>query len=131
MDPESLRGVSRLPPPAGGARRVQRQVHVQSARAARRVLCDAAAAPAGQLSQLLPPGRALAVLRHPTGHRLMRDQLATWFALAQSPVPAEEPDAFAEAVSAGLGAHPKRLPPWMLYDDAGSELFELITRLPE
>lgn len=59
----------------------------------------------------------------------MRDNLAIWSAVPAAPP--EGLDAFAEAVSAGLGSHPKRLPPWMLYDDAGSELFELITRLPE
>jgi L-histidine Nalpha-methyltransferase len=31
----------------------------------------------------------------------------------------------------GLRASPKRLPPWLLYDDAGSALFEEITSLPE
>src|SRR5436190_1930304 len=34
-------------------------------------------------------------------------------------------------VRAGLEAVPKRLPPWLLYDDAGSALFDEITRLPE
>lgn len=34
-------------------------------------------------------------------------------------------------VADGLRASPKRLPPWLLYDDAGSALFEEITRLPE
>lgn len=37
----------------------------------------------------------------------------------------------AAAVRAGLLATPKRLPPWLLYDDAGSRLFEEITTLPE
>ena len=40
-------------------------------------------------------------------------------------------DAFARAVVTGLSGCPKSLPPWMLYDDAGSDLFEQITRLPE
>src|SRR5580765_1567844 len=31
----------------------------------------------------------------------------------------------------GLTSSPKELPPTWLYDDAGSELFEAITRLPE
>jgi len=35
------------------------------------------------------------------------------------------------AVRAGLTALPKRLPPWLFYDEAGSELFEKITSLPE
>jgi len=40
-------------------------------------------------------------------------------------------DAVARAVREGLLASPKRLPPWLLYDDAGSALFDEITRLPE
>ena len=31
----------------------------------------------------------------------------------------------------GLTAAPKRLPPWLFYDEAGSRLFEAITALPE
>jgi dimethylhistidine N-methyltransferase len=34
-------------------------------------------------------------------------------------------------VRAGLSATPKRLPPYLFYDDAGSRLYEDITRLPE
>jgi dimethylhistidine N-methyltransferase len=37
----------------------------------------------------------------------------------------------AAAVREGLTAHPKRLPPWLFYDAAGSRLFEQITELPE
>jgi len=37
----------------------------------------------------------------------------------------------AAAVLDGLTEMPKRLPPWLFYDDAGSRLFEKITRLPE
>ena len=37
----------------------------------------------------------------------------------------------AEAVRQGLASHPKRLPPWLFYDEAGSELFEQITELDE
>jgi L-histidine N-alpha-methyltransferase len=36
-----------------------------------------------------------------------------------------------EDVRRGLGAIPRSLPPKWLYDDRGSELFDLITRLPE
>jgi L-histidine N-alpha-methyltransferase len=35
------------------------------------------------------------------------------------------------AVRRGLSLHPKRLPPWLFYDEAGSRLFERITELPE
>jgi L-histidine N-alpha-methyltransferase len=37
----------------------------------------------------------------------------------------------AQCVRAGLAAIPKRLPPWLFYDAAGSRLFEEITELPE
>jgi L-histidine N-alpha-methyltransferase len=39
--------------------------------------------------------------------------------------------AVARAVALGLGAEPRRLPSWLLYDAAGSALFEEITQLPE
>jgi dimethylhistidine N-methyltransferase len=35
------------------------------------------------------------------------------------------------AVREGLGAQPKRLPPWLFYDEAGSRLFDEITERPE
>jgi dimethylhistidine N-methyltransferase len=37
----------------------------------------------------------------------------------------------ASAVRDGLASSPKRLPPWLFYDEAGSQLFEQITELPE
>jgi dimethylhistidine N-methyltransferase len=40
-------------------------------------------------------------------------------------------DAVASAVRDGLGRRPRSLPPWLLYDERGSALFEEITRLPE
>jgi len=39
--------------------------------------------------------------------------------------------AVAEAVATGFAADPRKLPPWLFYDDRGSELFEEITALPE
>jgi len=35
------------------------------------------------------------------------------------------------AVRDGLASTPKRLPPWLFYDEAGSRLFDQITELPE
>jgi dimethylhistidine N-methyltransferase len=37
----------------------------------------------------------------------------------------------ASAVREGLAGRPKRLPPWLFYDQAGSLLFDQITELPE
>jgi L-histidine N-alpha-methyltransferase len=39
--------------------------------------------------------------------------------------------ALRQDVRTGLAATPKWLPPWLLYDAAGGELFEMITTLPE
>jgi L-histidine N-alpha-methyltransferase len=55
-------------------------------------------------------------------------------ALAQARTAESDGDpsqAIGPVVADGLRASPKRLPPWLLYDDAGSALFEEITRLPE
>jgi dimethylhistidine N-methyltransferase len=46
-------------------------------------------------------------------------------------VPATVDSDFARDVIAGLSARPKRLSPKYFYDEAGSQLFEEITRLPE
>jgi len=50
-----------------------------------------------------------------------------------SPIPENEAvqEAVGRAVQQGLTATPKRLPPWLFYDDAGSLLFDRITELPE
>lgn len=45
--------------------------------------------------------------------------------------PVGRSNAFARDALAGLTARPKRLPPKYFYDEAGSRLFEQITRLPE
>jgi L-histidine Nalpha-methyltransferase len=37
----------------------------------------------------------------------------------------------AAAVRRGLASHPRRLPAWLFYDEAGSRLFDQITELPE
>ena len=67
VDAQRLRALPRLPPARRRARRVQRQVHVQPAGAARRLLRHAARPHPRELPQLLPARRALAVQRHPPG----------------------------------------------------------------
>jgi dimethylhistidine N-methyltransferase len=37
----------------------------------------------------------------------------------------------ASAVREGFASHPKRLPPWLFYDEVGSRLFDEITETPE
>ncbi len=49
------------------------------------------------------------------------------FSIVEAPIS----DGFAEAVRAGLGQRPRRIPPRFFYDARGSELFERICRLPE
>ena len=55
--------------------------------------------------------------------------------LATEPCSIEVSPSFVEAVASeaasGLTASPRTLSPWLFYDEAGSELFEQITRLPE
>ena len=48
-----------------------------------------------------------------------------------APLPAAHSDRIASAVRVGLTTHPRSLPPWLFYDEAGSHLFEQITQLPE
>src|SRR6476661_3958517 len=72
MDVERVRAVSGIPAAVGLARGVQRQVHVQSARAARRVVCDTGVAPAPELPEFLLSGFALAVLRDSSGQGSVR-----------------------------------------------------------
>ncbi len=63
----------RFRPLEGAGRRIQRQVHVQPVRAARRLVRHAAGPRPRQLPQLLPAGRAVAVQRRaPRARRLSR-----------------------------------------------------------
>lgn len=50
---------------------------------------------------------------------------------ASPAIGAQLKEGIAAAVRAGLTSFPKRLPPWLFYDAAGSRLFEAITALPE
>ena len=51
---------------------------------------------------------------------------------AASPAVARQIDErVAAAVHQGFASRPRRLPPWLFYDHAGSQLFEAITELPE
>jgi len=51
---------------------------------------------------------------------------------AASPALAQQIDEHvAAAVRQGLASRPRRLPPWLFYDEAGSRLFDAITELPE
>src|SRR5690606_1086174 len=135
MDPLGLRALSRLPPGGRRGRRVQRQVHGQPDGAARRVLRHAAGPYPAELPQLLPAGRALAVLRHPPRGRRIRGRMAPITLKRRSEAPqqaaADPGEAFAAAVHHGFSHMPKSLPAKFFYDRRGSELFERICELPE
>ena len=75
-----VRAVPRLRARARRGRRIQRQVHVQPVRAARRVLRDAPLAHPRHVPQFLPAGSALAVLgRSPrTKHSLSAEFYSAW-----------------------------------------------------
>ena len=67
VDEQRLRTVSGVPHLGGPGGRIQRQVHGQPVRAARRLVRHAALAHPGELPQLLPCGRPLAVQRRAAG----------------------------------------------------------------
>ncbi|MEZ5177850.1 MAG: L-histidine N(alpha)-methyltransferase [Acidimicrobiales bacterium] len=153
VDRQRLRPLSGLPARGRGDRRVQRQVHVQPAHAARRRARDALGPHPAHLPQLLPasarwafstvrladdlepprPSRSAGPDRCVHHHRPDR--------LAAPPVveprvdvhlhPADLERALRSDVATGLGATPATLPPKWFYDDRGSELFDQITRLDE
>jgi L-histidine N-alpha-methyltransferase len=53
------------------------------------------------------------------------------FAIALETTSISTTEAVVREVRAGLSATPKTLAPWLFYDEAGSQLFEQITELPE
>lgn len=62
----------------------------------------------------------------------MPSAAADSFLSFREPILATSPaDAVASEVRSGLTSTPKRLSPWLFYDEQGSQLFEQITLLPE
>jgi L-histidine Nalpha-methyltransferase len=53
------------------------------------------------------------------------------FTIALEAIPTSTHEAVAHEARTGLSATPKTLSPWLFYDEAGSDLFEQITELPE
>src|SRR5690606_33570802 len=124
MDRERLRAVSGLSRARRRPRRVQRQVHGQTAGAARRLVRDAAGTRAPELPPLLICEHPLAVRRGVPGGRSIKSAISFYDELRA------DPDLLAELV-AGLGESPPRISPKFFYDEHGSELFARITQLPE
>src|SRR4051812_32155610 len=128
MDAQLLLALSRLSRRAGRARRVQRQVHVQPVRAARRLVRDFAGSHSRELSQFFPAGKTLAVYRHPARARSGMSRAAG--AIAVLDLEPAASDFLAEAI-AGLSKSPRTLPSKFFYDERGSDLFQAICELPE
>src|SRR5262249_39253006 len=129
VDGEPVRRLPRLPAPGRRPRRVQRQVHVQPDRPAGGFLRDAARPRPPDLSQLLPPGSPLAVLRPAPGEGPLMTTPSS-----RPSSPGTRPPAtrrFRADVLRGLRLPQKQLPCKYFYDEAGSQLFERITELDE
>ena len=135
--------LSALPGLQGGARRgrrIQRQVHVQSVRAARRLLRHARRAhprrPTAISSIPISAGSSWACgwpatpdgERHPARHR-RRPRAALRAARPRGSI--RRAPILPSAVLAGFARKPRSLPCRFFYDARGSALFEEITQLPE
>src|SRR6185437_12137208 len=148
MDAVRVCPLSRLLPRRRGARRIQREIHDQPNRPARRILCHSAGAYPRLLPQLLPRRRPLAiqwcaarrgchVTKSPGAILDDAQRRARWAEAQDGPSnrrgsrPGAADWLLIEEVLTGLRATPKRLSPAYLYDPRGSQLFEAICDLPE
>src|SRR5687767_5725296 len=129
MDAERLRALSGVPSDGRPRDRIQRQVHGRTARAARRVVCDAGLAHPPDVPKLLPPGCAMAVLGTQTRPRRLTPAPRVVIDVRLDPRTRHR--ALARDVAHGLTSSPKTLPPKYFYDARGSAMFDRITELPE
>src|SRR5207244_8052208 len=128
MDAQLLLALSWLPRRARRTRGIQRQIHVQPIRLARRLLRNFAIAYPHHLSEFFPTRKTLAIHRDSAGTRRgMSGQAGQIAVLAFEPANEE----FCEQVIAGLSQHPRTLPCKFFYDETGSALFSKICELPE
>src|SRR5256885_10612741 len=104
MDPQLLFALSRLSSRAGRARRIQRQVHVQSIRAARRFLRHVAHAYPQNVSQFLSTRETMAIHGNPFSARSFVNEKLT------SADKAATKETFREEVLRGLSKSPRELP---------------------
>src|SRR5438477_9661132 len=125
MDPQLLFALSRLSSRAGRARRIQRQVHVQSIRAARWFLRHVAHAYPQNVSQFLSTRETMAIHGNPFSARSFVN------GKIPPPVSADAKENFRTEVLRGLSATPRRLPYKFFYDEQGAKLFQQICQLPE
>src|SRR5437764_10927925 len=128
MDPQRVSPLPRLSRRPWSARRIQRQVHVQSNGPARRLVCHFPQSYPRDLPQFLPAGQTLAIQRHPPRSRsFMSGAPGMVTVLDLEPVNED----FLAEVLAGLSASPRSLPCKFFYDERGFELFQKICELPE
>src|SRR6266513_1690843 len=125
MDSQLILALPGLSRRARRTRRIQRQIHVQPIRFARRLLRHVAHAHPAHLPQFLSAGETLAVHRNQTRSRsTMNPQTAV---LEREPAAS---DFLADAIS-GLSDEPRTLPCKYFYDARGAALFQKICELPE
>src|SRR5213592_4786419 len=128
MDAQLLLAVSGLPRRARCARRVQRQIYVQSIRLARRLLRNFAITYPRHLPEFFPTRKTLAIHRDSAGTRRGMNGQAGQIAVLDFEPANEE---FCEQVIAGLSQRARMLPCKFFYDETGSALFSKICELPE
>ena len=76
--------------------------------------------------------RSESILSEPTSAELSTVEMTESMTTAlPDQIPAVAGSTLAEIVRNGLTQKVKQLPPWLFYDEAGSRLFDEITRLPE
>src|SRR5687768_1253583 len=121
MDCLALCRVSRISPGGRRARRVQRQVHVQSAGPARRLVRNAGRPRARDVSKFLLSAGSLAIHGRAPGARPVSPVQVEGSAMAKKPntVPANASDALTADVLQGLKKEPKELSPVWFYDELG------------
>src|SRR5256885_6983653 len=125
MDAQLLFALPRLPRRTGRAWRVQRQIHVQPVRAARRLVRDFARSHSKNLSQFLSTRQAVAIHRDPFGSRSFVNEKIS------PAVEAAAKENFREEVLRGLAKKDRELPCKFFYDERGAQLFQQICELPE
>ena len=151
VDGQRLPGLSGVQAAGGRAGRVQRQVHERTDGAARRILRDAGGAysiqPTGIFLRRRHAGNSpefdwlfsslFCTRQHPrnrmTSFAFPTTAITIEGLIANNSSPAEFPlmNGSHRRCAQGLSSRPKRLPPWLFYDAAGSRLFEEITERPE
>ena len=86
MDIQFVRAISRISATSWSDRRIQRQIHVQPIRIARKLLCDIEKPLSSHLSKFLSGGHSMAVFWYPPGQKLKNENESAKFSAAWSGV---------------------------------------------